>query len=533
MGESVNDNNIIKVHFLGEEYSFPGELAQYAVYCDEFEKVNDRLLNKLLITMKKKPMDGDCAYADMREKLEVYMQEEGKRFITKLSNAGVYDVTESDVIYSNKGYKYYLKVKNKMVEGSRKILLNAMTNWMDERDNIHAAAGSTIRGTGYGLISNSFLAHATFAAVEYSTLKQQAKRADRQFQQSMDELNRRTFSQEEKQYVQFYASEIYPEIANAFNMFATELMAIYLQRLQEKGLFDNNKIYDYSLNRSAEILKNLNIVNDKRSVLKEAFKLCPFNPDIYAAVISAGFFDVETLKAAKEFHQEKTLMSTIENKINSGLNNIEKVKGYIEVLAYYQGKTEIDILKKFYESTISKVIYDYREIFFTCIDSRRLSMWIKNHINMDRDKIISSSEESVRDKVNLWIKKTVDDKQYKNLSAMGLISIDDIKYKGSTKTTLEEVQTEYADKMITLIMDYIKELGEKKAAYKEAYDKYNAGLKKYTNAISEKNIELKQQGLFAFSKKKEIRAEIERLNGEYEEYRKTEPKDLENAYLNM
>ena len=180
-------------------------------------------------------------------------------------------------------------------------------------------------------------------------------------------------------------------------------------------------------------------------------------------------------------------MSTIENKINSGLNNIEKVKGYIEVLAYYQGKTEIDILKKFYESTISKVIYDYREIFFTCIDSRRLSMWIKNHINMDRDKIISSSEESVRDKVNL----------------------------------------------ITLIMDYIKELGEKKAAYKEAYDKYNAGLKKYTNAISEKNIELKQQGLFAFSKKKEIRAEIERLNGEYEEYRKTEPKDLENAYLNM
>ena len=107
MGESVNDNNIIKVHFLGEEYSFPGELAQYAVYCDEFEKVNDRLLNKLLITMKKKPMDGDCAYADMREKLEVYMQEEGKRFITKLSNAGEYDVTESDVIYSNKGYKYY------------------------------------------------------------------------------------------------------------------------------------------------------------------------------------------------------------------------------------------------------------------------------------------------------------------------------------------------------------------------------------------------------------------------------------------
>lgn len=35
---------------------------------------------------------------------------------------------------------------------------------------------------------------------------------------------------------------------------------------------------------------------------------------------------------------------------------------------------------------------------------------------------------------------------------MGLISIDDIKYKDSIKTTLEDVQMEYADKMIALIL---------------------------------------------------------------------------------
>lgn len=66
---------------------------------------------------------------------------------------------------------------------------------------------------------------------------------------------------------------------------------------------------------------------------------------------------------------------------------------------------------------------------------------------------------------------------------MGLISIDDIKYKDSIKTTLKDVQMEYADKMIALILDYIKELGEKKAVYEEAYDKYNAGLNTYTDVI--------------------------------------------------
>ena len=47
-----------------------------------------------------------------------------------------------------------------------------------------------------------------------------------------------------------------------------------------------------------------------------------------------------------------------------------------------------------------------------CVDSRRLSTWIKDHINKDRDKIASTSEESIRDKISTWIKNTVDDKQY-------------------------------------------------------------------------------------------------------------------------
>lgn len=53
------------------------------------------------------------------------------------------------------------------------------------------------------------------------------------------------------------------------------------------------------------------------------------------------------------------------------------------------------------------------------------------------------------------------------------------------------------------------------------------------DAIAAKNDELKQQGLFAFSKKKELKAELDRLNNEYEEYRRTEPVNLKNAYFNM
>ena len=79
-------NSVINVTFLGESYLFPKELAQYVTYCNEFEKINDRLMNKLLNTMKKSPMTGEnCAYDDMHEKFEVDLQNEGKKFIIMLS----------------------------------------------------------------------------------------------------------------------------------------------------------------------------------------------------------------------------------------------------------------------------------------------------------------------------------------------------------------------------------------------------------------------------------------------------------------
>lgn len=527
-------NSIINVTFLGENYSFPGELAQYVTYCNGFEKISDRLMNKLLVTMKKKPMaEGDNSYTDMHEKFEVDLQNEGKKFITMLSKIGVYDVTESDVIYENKGYKQYIQVRDKMQEGTRKIMLSYLNSWMEQQDSIYSSAASNIRGSGYGLISNSFLAHATFSAMEYSTLKRQAKEADRQYQQAIGELNRSTLSREEQQYIHFYATEIYPEIAEAFNTFVTELMSIYLLKLQEKGIFDSDKLSDYSLNKSAEILKNIKLVDDKKAVLVEAYKTCPFNPDIYADVMTYGLFDVDTMKGAKEFHQETLLVEMIEKKIVNNLKNHGRVKNYIEVLEYYQGKSETDILRKFYENTISKIKNDYYKIFLVCDDPTRLKTWINNHINKDRDKIASTPVESVIDIVNSWIKETVDDEQYEKLSDMRLININDIKYIDSTKNTLAELQAEYADKMIVLILNYIKELREKKVAYEKAYDKYNTGLKKQIDAIAAKNDELKQQGLFAFSKKKELKEELDRLNNEYKEYRRTEPVHLKNMYFNM
>lgn len=531
MGSASDTINVV---FLGENYSFPGEIAQYVIYCNEFEKISDRLMNKLLVTMKKSPMkEDDCAYTDMHEKFEGDMQDEGKKFITMLSKEGIYDVTESDVIYSNKGYEYYLKVKRKMNEGSSAILADTISSWLEEQDNIYTSAASNIRGSGYGLISNSFLAHATFSAMEYSTLKRQAKEADRQYEQAIGELNRRTFSREEQRYIQFYASEIYPKIAEAFNLFTTELMAIYILKLKEKGIFNSDVLSDYSLNKSAEILKNLKLVDDKKAVLIEAYKICPFNPDVYGAVMTYGYFDIDTMKGAKAFHQESVLMDVIEKKIKSNLDHIEKAKDYIEVLAYYKGKDERAVLLPFYEESISRIKNGYYELSSLCTDSVKLDKWISENIDSDIDKIVVYTEERVRVKVDSWVKRKIKDSEFAELSRLKLLSIEDIRMKDSTMTTLEDVKLEYETKIVYQIMEYIKEANKRKIAYEEAYDKFNAELKSKNTLLDDKIAELKQQGVFAFSKKKEIKAEIEMLQKDMEEFRRTEPVQLRENYYGM
>ena len=66
-------NSIINVTFLGGKLFIPRELVQYVTYCNEFEKISDRLMNKLLVTMKKKTNGRKVItlIIDMHEKFEV------------------------------------------------------------------------------------------------------------------------------------------------------------------------------------------------------------------------------------------------------------------------------------------------------------------------------------------------------------------------------------------------------------------------------------------------------------------------------
>ena len=531
------NSTFFNIKFLGETYSISDDIVTF-INCREFvSKGLKKLLNEASLLMNKYTrIDGKRSVARISD--DVTHIQQVMKFIVKdvhydLLKRGIYDIDQNEL------YERITSIKQ-VYSMATEVALNALSAYTEVqsenqamRDYAYRSAASNITGSGVTIFTNNLASLMVHSAIENSVLKSQAKKADQEYEQALRKISASAMDRFDRIQKDMLFNQFLPQLIDIFTKFNDELLSNYLAELTHHNQFAIDVLEKYSENKSSIMLKNLKYAGDNKKLLIQAFEECPYNFAVYEKMLELGYFDIDTLIDAKKIFRGSELDNLLEEKIKNNLNDIDKVKDYVKVLAEYKGKDEMEVLSFFYQDTISKIKNDYHEIFLICTDSKRLSKWIKKHINKNRDKIASTLENSVRDKVNSWIKNTFNDKQYEKLSVMGLISIDDIKYKDSTKNTLAEVQAEYTDTMIALILEYIKELRAKRSAYDKAYNKYNAGLKKYMDTITAKNQELKQQGLFAFSKKKEIKAELDRLNNEYEEYRKTEPVNLKNAYFNM
>ena len=106
---------------------------------------------------------------------------------------------------------------------------------------------------------------------------------------------------------------------------------------------------------------------------------------------------------------------------------------------------------------------------------------------------------------------------------MEFISYEDMVFEGIYNCELDKINNKYKQNMIKTLSRYVKEVKEKKKAYEDAYAIFNEGEKERKALISVKKEKLK----------KKIKSEIDGLEKEYEEYCKTEPVDIKNAYFNM
>lgn len=526
----------ILVKFLGNDYIFPEELKRYISYCNEFEKINNSLSQALLATMNKKPVgeNGEPDAADdIESTLKEKMRQEGKKIISMLAEQNIFDITESELIDNNKGYILYEQTYKLMIEGLKQNLIEELNSFVAGWEDARQSAYSQVTGTGITMYSNSMIAHMTLAAFETSTIKKQCEKADRDYEMAMDALERKGSSIREKKDIEVML-KTFAGVAEAFGMFVSELMETYLNKLQENSIFDYSKVKPYNIKRSSELLNNLSMVEDKKSVLEQAFKNCPYNPDIYANVLDYGMCDVATFATAKEFYQDSLLISLIEDYCKKNLKEYDKVKEPIAVLALYKGSTEREILRFLYGSELDSVENNYHTFANILINQRELDKWIRQNISQCTEEIVKISSDKVKDKVHLIVTGVISEKSYQKFTDMELLSAETIRLNDSVETYLDRINAEFEKKIVACIDAYIQEAKARMKRYAEAYDKFSVEVKKKNNAITEKRNELNSLGMFAFTKKKELKSIIFTMESELSEFKEhNEPKDLKEAFEKM
>lgn len=525
----------LTVKFLGSDYTFPHELKEYVSICSEFEKINDTLSKALLTTMKRPSIIGDepSQAGDVEQGLKEKMRNEGKKIIPMLAKHNIFDVTESDLIENNKGYIKYEETYKTMMKGLSKNLAEEMQAFLDGYDDAQRSAYSQVTGTGISMYSNSMIAHMTLAAFETSTIKKQCEKADRDFERAFDAMTARNASVRGKKDMEVMA-KTYTDIAEAFGIYVSELLETYLNKLQEKGIYDYSKVKPYSINRSSELLNNVSMVADKQSVITEAFKSCPYNPDIYAKLLELGMYDVDTFATAKEFYQDSLLVGVIEDFCTKNLKNYDKVKTPISILALYKNKTETEILRSLYGGELGTIENQYKTLKDAVSNKKSLDSWIRKIISQQVDSIIKTSEDSIKGRIHTAISGIVSENNYKKFAEMGLLSAEEVRMDDSNATDLNSINNEYEIKIIADVTAYIVEANDRKKLYDEANSIYTSETKKRSDAIDSKREELNALGLFAFSKKKEVKAEIEKLEAELSKYKsENEPNGLKQAFEKM
>ena len=518
------------VYFLGAEHTIPCQLRGFVKLLNYFECIlNDELMPLLLQQIKKKEWNDD---GNSFSYYELTMKSIGEKVISKLAEQNVFDVTLQELVYRNKGYLMLKQVCHETLEDMRQILIDSMNEWEAAYNSAYTSTTSNITGMNFSIWTNSLSSALLYTAMEASTIKKQTNVAEKEFRSAMSALNKSTTDRQEQRENDILANKYYPKVAESLSLFVSKLTEIFIRKLENAKLFEAKSIKKYSLCRSSEILNNIKLVQNKKEILTLAFICCPYNPDIYHAVIHNDLIDYDTFETAKYLLQHYYLTDEIKKYCIKNSNDFSKISEAVKVYSSYSGKSKNDALKEIYKDKLNIIKKHFTELRLSISNKRDLINWITKHINNNAVDFVNSSQEKIRQILKREIYNIDVSQNTLNLFFDNkLLSFSELAEE-TPFYSLSEIFDYYYVKIEKEIIEYhnllskhIKELltkiSDKKIQFEYKSKKYNQAIIEYHKKEKELRSERDRLSVFAFSKKKDLDNKIATCVSERESFEKS------------
>ena len=348
----------INTTFLGKEYSIPADVVTYVGLVDFTNEIRDALM-----TSFKQQIWPKIDVIESNNFMISSINDQVTKFIRKLLENDIYDRTANDYLQGNKGYELFLDTKRKVLKQIISIRQEKLDTYRAGVEGAIYRKEASVTGLDFGIISSSFVNHMIYAYMDASKQTEQEQEALKTYNREIAELDKRVaeYDRQENAYI---ADNVIPAMNTVFTFFAYELLDKYVSDLIKAGKFDKAALDFINLERSNDLLENINLAGNKCAVIESAFVACPFNIAVYMHAMKLEILDKDTFETANIFKQGKKIVSFLNESMGTAdyPNFVEPNYYSAALLARYTNESEYDVLHQHTSSYANAVIREYGKI---------------------------------------------------------------------------------------------------------------------------------------------------------------------------
>lgn len=379
----------LSVRFFDKEYSIPSDVVTYVGLVDFTNEIRDNLV----VAFRKK-IEPSIDVIESDSFMITEINDQVTKFISKLLENDIYDRTANDYLHGNKGYELFLDTKKKVLGQLIAIRKEKFETYRAGVEGALYRKEASVTGLDFGIITNSFVNHMIYSYMDASKQTKQERAALKTYNCEIAELDKKAekYDREENAYI---AENIISTMNTVFTFLAYELLDKYVSDLIRVGKFDKGALEFIDLERSNDLLGNINLSGNKRAVIESAFVACPFNMAVYMQAMKLEMLDVNTFETANAFKQGTKILSFLKESLGVAdyPNFVEPNYYSATLLAGYTNKSASDVLYQHTASYANAVIREYEQIV-KALDSPTLC---RDHLHkLNDDEILSGEGTSKR-----------------------------------------------------------------------------------------------------------------------------------------
>lgn len=348
----------LSVKFFDKEYSIPSDVVTYVRLVDFTNEIRDNLISSF-----NRLIGIDVAMIENDDFMIAAINDQVAKFVRKLLENDIYDRTANDYLQGNKGYELFLDTKKKVLKQIISIRRDKLDTYKAGVEGAIYRKEASVTGLDFGIISSSFVNHMIYAYMDASKQTKQEQEALKTYNREIADLDKQAaeYDRQENAYI---TDNVIPAMNTVFTFFAYELLDKYVSDLIKAGKFDKAALDFINLERSNDLLGNINLAGNKRAVIESAFVACPFNIAVYMHALKLEMLDEDTFETANVFKQGSKIIKFLKESLGAAdyPNFVEPNYYSTSLLARYENKSANDILYQHTSSYANTVIREYGKI---------------------------------------------------------------------------------------------------------------------------------------------------------------------------